>query len=69
MWKYTELEQYQLIQKGAKEFEMKLLLQGKFKREVELRNEFLSYLGDEAIFDITYVTDIPLLDSGKRKKL
>lgn len=69
MWKYTELEQYQLIQKGAKEFEMKLLLQGKFKREVELRNEFLSYLGDDAIFDITYVTDIPLLDSGKRKKV
>lgn len=69
MWKYTEISQYQLIQSGEKDYLFKINVNDDFKRELELKDEFISYLGDDANFQIEYVTEIPLLSSGKRKKI
>ena len=69
MWKYTEIIQYQLIQEGKKEYKFKINIKGSFAREKELIREFKSYLGEDADFNIEYVSEIPLLASGKRKKI
>jgi len=69
MWKYAELNQYQFIQKGATEYEFLLNLQGDFLREEELIKEFKGYLGSDAKLALTYIDEIPLLSSGKRKKV
>lgn len=69
MWKYTEIDQYQLIQEGEKEYRFKINMQGKFTREKLLVEEFKSYLGKDADFKVEYVNEIPLLASGKRKKI
>jgi len=69
MWRYTDLNQYQLIQEDEKEYSIKLNPKGIFRREKELIAEFKKYLGDDAIIKIEYVDEIPLLASGKRKKI
>jgi len=69
MWKYTELKQYQFIQKGQKEYLFKLNCDVVFNREQELISEFKNYFGLDAVFYLEYIDEIPLLDSGKRKKV
>jgi phenylacetate-CoA ligase len=69
MWQYTEIRQYQLIQNGEKEYLFKINVGETFERETQLVEEFKAYLGDDAVFQIEYVKEIPLLDSGKRRKL
>jgi len=69
MWKYTEINQYQLIQEGKKEYTFKINIDGAFTREKLLVEEFKSYLGKDADFRVEYVKEIPLLASGKRKKI
>ncbi|MFY7666039.1 CoF synthetase [Flavobacterium sp.] len=69
MFQYTEILQYQFVQTGAKEYTFKINTEQPFAREQQLRAEFLKYLGDEANFSIEYVDEIPLLASGKRKKI
>lgn len=69
MWNYSELLQYQFIQKNKKEYCFKLLINIPFTREADLVNEFKNYIGNNAIIDIEYVDDIPVLASGKRKKV
>lgn len=69
MWKYVELDQYQFIQIRKTVYEFRLNLKGIFKREAELIKEFKGYLGQDASITITYVDEIPLLSSGKRKKV
>lgn len=69
MWKYTEIAQYQLIQEEAKKYRFKINTDGVFRKEKELKGEFLKYLGEDATFEIEYVKEIPLLDSGKRRKV
>lgn len=69
MWQYTEIEQYQFIQTGVKEYIFRISMDGKFDRENKLRQEFISYLGEDADFRVEYVAEIPLLASGKRKKV
>lgn len=69
MWKYTELLQYQFIQHGRKNYEVRLNIEGSFKREQEMVQEFKDALGNDAEIKVTYVTEIPLLSSGKRKKV
>ena len=68
MWKYTEIEQYQLIQKTRAKYVFKICA-SEFRREAQLVQEFKEYLGDDADFEIQYVKEIPLLASGKRKKV
>jgi phenylacetate-CoA ligase len=69
MWKYPEIDQYQLIQEDVKRYRFKINAPQSFSREQELKAEFLGYLGKDAIFEIEYVDEIPLLDSGKRRKV
>ncbi|MBU2948593.1 CoF synthetase [Zobellia uliginosa] len=69
MWKYNRLNQYQFIQKGKNNYEFILNVQTSFTREKELINEFKGYLGSNANLAVTYVDEIPLLSSGKRKKV
>jgi phenylacetate-CoA ligase len=69
MWKYTEIEQYQFVQKDVRKYVFKVCVPGIFNREQELISEFKSYVGDDADFTIEYVNEIPLLQSGKRKKV
>lgn len=69
MWKYIELTQYQFIQLSETEYKFKLNAPKKFLREEELLNEFRSYFGENAKITVEYVDEIPLLSSGKRKKV
>ena len=70
MWQYTEITQYQLIQHGEKDYTFKANLEGAvFKREKQLVDEFKTYLGEDANFKVEYVAEIPLLASGKRRKI
>jgi phenylacetate-CoA ligase len=68
MWQYTEINQYQLIQISEKGYLFKINCPIEFKKEDQLIGEFISYLGSDADFKVEYVTEIPLLDSGKRRK-
>jgi phenylacetate-CoA ligase len=69
MWKYLEIKQYQFIQTAEKEYLFKLNTEKPFKREKELIAEFSGYFGEDSTMSVEYVKEIPLLDSGKRKKV
>jgi phenylacetate-CoA ligase len=69
MWQYTEIIQYQLIQEGRKDYTFKINTDKRFTKEEKLIKEFKAYLGNDAIFTIEYVSEIPLLSSGKRKMI
>ena len=69
MWQYTEILQYQLVQYGAKDYLFKINMEGPFTKEEKLVQEFKQYLGADANFRVEYVDEIPLLASGKRKKI
>jgi phenylacetate-CoA ligase len=69
MWLYPEIKQYQFIQLSKKEYLFKLNLEGNFEREELLISEFKNYFGLDANIKVEYVDEIPLLNSGKRKKV
>ena len=69
MWQYTEIAQYQLVQEGRKEYTLKINADGPFTKEDRIIQEFKLYLGDDAIIRVEYVSEIPLLSSGKRKMI
>ncbi len=69
MWKYKEIDQYQLIQKGEKDYSFKISSSSGFHRKEEIINEYKSYLGEDAQIQIEIVNEIPLLASGKRRKV
>lgn len=67
---YHLLKQYQFIQQGEKDYEIKLNLQeDTFPFEDQLIESIKSDFGDDANVIITYVDEIPALASGKRKKV
>lgn len=68
MWQYNEIAQYQLIQTGEITYVFKINCETEFQREDQLINEFKEFLGSDADFRVEYVKEIPLLDSGKRRK-
>ncbi|MGV8995275.1 MAG: CoF synthetase [Flavobacterium sp.] len=68
MWQYTEISQYQLIQTEEKSYLFKINCEGDFAKESQLIGEFKEYLGSDADFKVEYVKEIPLLNSGKRRK-
>jgi phenylacetate-CoA ligase len=67
MMQYTDILQFQFIQNGLKEFTMEINTGGMFTKEAELLKELKACLGKEAVMTIDYVSEIPLLSSGKRK--
>jgi phenylacetate-CoA ligase len=69
MWKYTELKQYQFIQNGKSEYQFKLNCDTPFEREAELIADFQKFFGQNSTIAVEYVSEIPLLNSGKRKKV
>jgi len=69
MWLYPEIKQYQFIQTTKKDYLFKLNLEGTFYREDLLISEFKNYFGKDANITVEYINEIPLLNSGKRKKV
>ena len=68
MWKFPEINQYQLIQNEAKRFTLKLNIhKDSFNREAELVEVIKEIIGREAELNIEYVSEIPVMNSGKRK--
>nr|WP_299067380.1 AMP-binding protein [uncultured Allomuricauda sp.] len=67
LYKYPELEQVQLVQKSESNYVFKVNSKKVFEREAEFISFFKLYLGEDANISIEYVTEIPLLKSGKRK--
>ncbi len=66
--KYGEYKQFQLVQYGAKEYLIKLNTDTKVDEE-KMIAEYKGYFGDDAIVTIEYVSEIPLLSSGKRREV
>lgn len=67
---YHLIKQYQFIQQGEKEYEIKLNLhKEKFDYEDELIKNVKKDFGQDAHVIITYVNEIPPLASGKRRKV
>lgn len=69
MWQYTEIIQYQIVQEGPKEYTLRINAGESFTRETKLVNEFKEYLGEDAVFTVEHVAEIPLLSSGKRRMI
>lgn len=69
MWQYPEIDQYQLAQEDEKVYKIKIASKNKFVRQAKLIEEFNHYLGQDAVIKIELVESIPLLASGKRKKV
>ena len=69
MWKYMEIRQYQFIQTSEREYLFKINTDLPFEQEKELISEFTNYFGEDSIISVEYVSEIPLLASGKRKKV
>ncbi len=67
--KYGDFKQFQLIQSGKKEYIIRLNTENAIKREEALLKEFKGYLGKDAQIKIEYVTEIPILSSGKRREV
>ena len=71
MCRYPEVAQYQFIQEDEKSYKFKINTQSGllFLKEAQLIAEYKAYLGQDAKISIEYVSGIPLLKSGKRKKV
>ena len=67
MWQYTDIIQYQLIQEDEKMFTFKINSDRTFNKLDKIIKEFKLYLGQDAVIVTEYVSEIPLLSSGKRK--
>ncbi|MBW1298637.1 CoF synthetase [Aquimarina litoralis] len=66
--KYGDYKQFQLIQYGKKDYTIKLNTDKKIDESTMLA-EFKGYFGQDANITITYVDEIPLLSSGKRREV
>ncbi len=64
---FSELNQFQIVQKSQNDYIFKINCDNEFKKEKELISYFMSYLGNDAKIVIEYVKEIPLLNSGKRR--
>ena len=68
MWKFPEINQYQLVQYGERQFTLKLNVNRKtFNRENELIGVLRNIIGIDAELNVEYVSEIPVMNSGKRK--
>jgi phenylacetate-CoA ligase len=69
MWQYKEIEQYQLIQVDKNLYKLRISIKEKFTKRDKIIGEYKEYLGKDAIITLEIVDEIPLLDSGKRRKV
>ncbi|RAJ22046.1 phenylacetate-CoA ligase [Gelidibacter algens] len=66
--KYGDFKQYQLVQKGLKDYDINLNTTIKVD-ENSMIKEFKTYFGQDAHIKVNYVDGIPLLGSGKRREM
>jgi phenylacetate-CoA ligase len=66
---YDIIKQYQFIQKGEKEYIVKINIENEFPFEKELIEDIKKDFGDDANIKIIFVNEIPALSSGKQKKV
>lgn len=69
MWKYSDVKQFQFVQKSAATYLLKLNVENNSVSAQDIVNDLRKYLGSDAAIGIEYVQEIPLLSSGKRKKI
>lgn len=68
IYEYSELEQFQVIQNGKKDYVLKVNCKNeKFTREADFLKFYKSILGEDAVLKLEYVKELPILKSGKRK--
>ncbi|WP_282042862.1 CoF synthetase [Winogradskyella flava] len=65
---YGEFKQFQLVQKGQKNYEINLNTTTQVD-ELNMIKEYKKYFGEDADIKINYVSEIPLLASGKRREV
>lgn len=66
---FNGINQYQLIQETKTLYNFKINATDNFNQEKELIETYQPYFGNDAKIKVEYVDDIPLLSSGKRKKV
>ncbi|WP_299441984.1 CoF synthetase [uncultured Aquimarina sp.] len=66
--KYGDYKQFQLVQRGEKDYLIKLNTDKKVD-EIKMLEEYKGYFGQDANIVIQYVEEIPLLSSGKRREV
>ncbi|MEE1963227.1 CoF synthetase [Allomuricauda taeanensis] len=66
---FGEISQFQFVQVGDKSYVFRLNAKKEKVQEDRIINYFRPYLGSGAIISFEYVEEIPLLSSGKRKKI
>lgn len=66
---FSNHKQFQFIQDGERSYCFKLNTTKEKTDETGMITHFKKYLGDDATFSFVYVDEIPLLASGKRKKV
>lgn len=67
MWSFPEISQFQFIQRGRAAYLLKLNCQPDEAREPRLLAALKPIVGEDARIDFEYVSEIPVLHSGKRR--
>lgn len=69
MWEYEHLKQWQFVQIDKTNY--KFILNGELtiEQKNKLEKTLKKYLGQDAVFSYEYVEEIPVLASGKRRKI
>jgi phenylacetate-CoA ligase len=66
---FSEHKQFQFIQEDKNIYTFKLNSNEEKTNQNGMSTYFKKYLGNDAVFNFIYVNEIPLLASGKRKKV
>lgn len=69
MWPFNKILQFQFIQEEEKQYIIKLNESERHYEDAEFIGLFKSILGEDAEIIIEHVSEIPVLRSGKRKKV
>lgn len=70
MWRYQFIKQFQFIQLGVVHYKLVLNTDESHQSKVEgLLTDLKEYIGRDAVIEVEYTDEIPLLNSGKRKKV
>lgn len=70
MWRYQFIKQFQFVQTAKESYKLILNTDESNKDKIaELVLDLKTYLGNDALIAVEYTNEIPLLNSGKRKKI
>ena len=67
LWDVEGVRQFQFIQTDVKNYTVRLNADKEKIDEADIMRRIGHYFGDDAVFTIEYVDEIPVLNSGKRK--